>query len=67
MRTEKDYEYERKRDALIPFAEAEANRVCGKNAKNFSGDNSLWYEFWNRTYFAAMDRMAKETGILTYE
>ena len=64
MRTETDFEYERKRNELIPIATAEANRICGATAKGFDGDVSSWGLFWNRTYLGAMDRMAKETGIV---
>lgn len=64
MRTETDFDYERKRNEIIPMATAEANRVCGKNAKDFDGDVSSWGLFWNRTYLGAMDRMAKERGLV---
>lgn len=63
-RTTVDHEYERKRNELIPIATAEANRVCGATAKEFEGNVSTWGLFWNKTYLTAMNRMAREVGLL---
>lgn len=64
MRSQQDFDYETKRNDLIPYAEAVANERCGKNAVSYRGDVAAWGLDWNRVFHREMDRLASETGLL---
>lgn len=61
MRTKTDFDYERKRNYLIPHASAVANEQCGEKPKD--GNVEAWGRNWNQVYFATMDRLAKEAEL----
>ena len=55
-----NHEYEEQRNALIPRAIREADRLCGKEPGD---DPEEWRGRWNRTYHSAMNRLAYEAGL----
>ena len=60
MRTQSDFDYEKKRNGLIQHAEATANEKCGATAEFYEGDKTLWALAWNRVYLTTMDALAVE-------
>ena len=56
-----DKKYEAARNALIPIAEAYANKECGsKPPKKVRGDDdarNAWTAKWNRVFHSKMDRL----------
>lgn len=52
-------EYVEARNALIPFAEAKANKTAGLCAPKGGPEDerASWYAAWNQAFLAAMDRM----------
>jgi len=56
-----DRDYERKRNRLIPHAEAYANDKCGKFSK---GNRENWSRDWNIVFLNKMDELAREMGVI---
>lgn len=56
-----DRVYERKRNQLIPHAEAYANEKCGKVSR---GDRENWSRDWTLTFLKKMDELAREMGLI---
>ena len=56
-----DRDYERKRNRLIPHAEACANEKCGKVSR---GDRENWSRDWTLTFLKKMDELAREMGLI---
>lgn len=54
-------DYEKRRNALIPRAEREANDTIQR--KDFDS-NDDYYDAWNRNYFKNMNRLAKAEGLI---
>jgi len=50
--------YQAARDALIPLAEAHANSITSRK------DHGVQ---WSLLFFAEMDRLAREKGLVTYD
>lgn len=56
----KKSDYERRRDELIPTAEAFADRTVGvRPDDNFEG----WAGRWNKAFLGEMDRLARRAGL----
>lgn len=58
--------YEQSRNALIPEATAIADRAVGKGPSPYPDVAAYesWAGRWNREFFAAMDRLCRERGVL---
>ena len=59
-----DHDYEFKRNRLIPMAVREANEACGVISRQKFAVQSGAAGNWNRFYIQAMDRLAREAGIV---
>ena len=57
LRALSDFVYEKKRDALIPIAEAAANKAAGIMPAE---TDPKWANRWNRIFHDTMNRLAKE-------
>lgn len=58
-----DRVYVIKRNRLIRFAVREANVECGEVGLN----RMEWSDWWNRVFLGAMDRMAREVGLVEWQ
>lgn len=59
----KNRDYEQKRNALIPHAEAHADALHG--AKDISKNKDPdWARNWNRAFLAKMDELAEKAGLM---
>ena len=59
-----DRKYEKARNELIPAAVIYANERNGAHAP--TADTYTWYNAWNMSFLGEMDRMARESGLITW-
>lgn len=67
LKTQKDLEYEKARNQLIPHAAKVADESCGvfPFGKGEEGRDQ-WNIDWSRIFHATMNRLAKENGLTTW-